>query len=147
MCSIPSLTAWDAPSPSRPSHLPVALQPRLRLLYLAGPFTAGGVQQMPENVERARAVALELWRMGAAVLSPHLNHGGFFGQIPEPLALDACLEMVGRCDALVILPGWWLSTGTRLEMERARRLGLSIFEWETQRTHLAAWLGVERGSL
>ncbi|MBA4420283.1 MAG: hypothetical protein C0391_03975 [Anaerolinea sp.] len=101
------------------------------LIYLAGPIRPYNNRTMRENVDAAKEIALELWQKGFAVICPHANT-----DLPTELAdklcnekiwLDGDLEMLGRCDALVVLPGWEWSKGTQGEIEFAKAKWIPVF--------------------
>lgn len=99
------------------------------LVYVAGPISRGDLRG---NIRRACEAGLALMRARIPVLVPHLTcYMG--GPAPEVLpagttpadwyGMDAVL--VGRCDALLRLPGE--SAGADLEADRMRRLGRPVF--------------------
>jgi|SRR5580704_2997662 hypothetical protein len=100
----------------------------MKLIYVVGPYRAEGHWQVLENIRRAEALALEVWRLGAACICPHKNTAFFSGAAPDQLWLDGDLEMVRRCDALVCVPGWERSSGSRGEVALANELGIPVFQ-------------------
>lgn len=68
----------------------------MKLIYLAGPFRATTGWGIEQNVRRAEVVALELWKMGVAVLCPHANTRMFHGEAPDELWLEGTMEMLRR---------------------------------------------------
>jgi hypothetical protein len=100
----------------------------MKLVYVAGKFRAPTHWGVVQNVRAAEAVALEVWRAGAAALCPHMNTANFEGAAPDGVWLMGTMEMLRRCDAIVMVPDWWDSIGAKLERDEAIRLGLPIFE-------------------
>ena len=41
--------------------------------------------------------------------------------------LDGTLELMRRCDAVVLVDGWQHSSGARGEIEEARKLGIKVY--------------------
>lgn len=110
----------------------------MKLVYTAGPYrSAQGPYGVTKNIRAAEAVAVELWRMGLAVICPHLNTAHLDGAVGIPYQercwIEGDLEMVRRCDGLVLLPGWQHSAGALGEREEAERNALAVFKWPTDR--------------
>ena len=102
----------------------------MRLVYLAGPYRdARGEYFVGQNIRAAASIAIELWRLGYAVITPHLNTAFFGGACPDEVWLEGDLVMMRRCDFVVLVPGWDKSSGTRAEVAEARRLGIPVCEW------------------
>jgi nucleoside 2-deoxyribosyltransferase len=99
----------------------------MKVVYVAGPFRAPTHWGIVQNVRRAEAVALEVWRMGAAALTPHLNTANFQGAAPDEAWIEGTLALLRKCDAVVLVEGWAKSTGTAGEIAEAKRLGLPVF--------------------
>ena len=99
------------------------------LIYTAGPYTR---LDIPTNIDRAARIAAELWDAGHAVICPHTNTAHF-----EELCkragyedfMQGCLDIISRCDALVMIPGWEESPGAQREYQYATSLGMPIYEW------------------
>lgn len=98
------------------------------LLYIAGPYR-GNVNA---NILAARQVAIKLWEQGHVVICPHLNTALFEQDCActdeDYLAGD--LEMLRRCDGMVLLPGWSDSQGASAEHAFAVARDIPIFVWE-----------------
>lgn len=99
----------------------------MKLVYIAGPYRSTTENKVYENIQRARAVALEVWTLGYVALCPHLNTAFFGGECPDDVWLKGDLEILARCDALCLVPGWEASSGSRAEIEFAQEKGIPVF--------------------
>jgi len=99
----------------------------MRLVYVAGPFRGPHAFAIAENIRAAERLALALWRAGAAVICPHANTANFQGACPDDVWLEGDLEMMRRCDAVVLTPEWYRSEGARAERAEAEACGLPVF--------------------
>ena len=103
------------------------------LVYVAGPYRAATVGGICENIEAARRVAQRLWQAGFPTICPHMNTAFMDGAAPDEVWLQGDLVILGRCDAIVLTPGWACSSGAVAEREAARLLGLVVLEWDWMR--------------
>ncbi len=104
----------------------------MKIAYIAGPYRSATVYETTRNIQRAREVAAEFWRMGYAVICPHLNSALMDGVVPDSFFLAGDREFIRRMhqgDVFVLLPGWSKSDGARAELELAHSLGLITVEW------------------
>lgn len=98
----------------------------MKLAYIAGPYRAKTIFQVQANIRKAAEIALKYWKAGCAVICPHTNTAFFDGECPDQVWLDGDLEMVSRCDVIVMVPGWEKSRGACVEHELAVGLGKQI---------------------
>lgn len=103
------------------------MKEKQRLVFIAGPYN-GEPYQVERNVWKAREAAIALWATGFVAICPHLNSHNFGGVVPEGEFYKAYLEVLSRCDAVLMLNGSWKSKGATLEVNRAMELGLPVFE-------------------
>ena len=96
------------------------------VVYIAGPFRASNAWEIEQNIRRAEEDALEVWKLGAAALCPHTNTRFFQGAAEDELWLRGDLEMLGRCDAVLMVYGWQVSTGATAEREHALKKGIPV---------------------
>lgn len=101
---------------------------KLKLVYIAGPFRAPDQWKQFQNIRRAETLAFEVWKLGAVAICPHLNTMHFQDALPDSVWLDGDLEIVKRCDAVVMVHGWEDSKGSLKERELAFKLGIPVFE-------------------
>ena len=102
----------------------------MRLVYVAGPYRSKyGRIGVALNILRARRIARKLWKLGLAVICPHMNAALFDGTMSEDAFLAGDLEMLVRCDAVVMMPRWEHSEGSSIELIIARKRGIQAFFW------------------
>jgi nucleoside 2-deoxyribosyltransferase len=99
----------------------------MKAVYVAGPFRGPNSWEIEENIRRAERLALEVWRMGAAALCPHTNTRFFQGAADDSVWLDGDLELLARCDAVVMTDDWERSTGAKAEERFAVERGIPVF--------------------
>lgn len=99
------------------------------LVYVSGPYRGTDDAEVEQNIRSARLVAMELWKLGHAVICPHANTSRFELEcdlIPATYIVGD-LAMIARCDALVMIQGWERSEGAVTEKAHAERLGIPIY--------------------
>lgn len=111
-------------------------------IYVAGPFTGPHAYAIHCNVERAEAVALEVWRVGGVGVCPHSLGRNFVGTLPESVWLAGGLSLLAKCDALVLVEGYERSSGTKAEVAYALDHNIPVFFSVEE---LAQWM-MEKGT-
>lgn len=104
------------------------------LIYVAGPYTtregvSRGGHFIMDNIHKARSVAHELMKLGMAVICPHMN--SMFMEcdvVPPTEVLNRDIEIISRCDAIVLVEDWETSHGVAEEIKFARERGIPVFE-------------------
>src|SRR5687767_5489314 len=99
----------------------------MKLGYVAGPFRGKSHWEIAENIRNAERIALEVWRLGAACICPHSNTMHFQDAAPDHVWLDGDLEMLARCDFVLMTPDWRRSSGATAEHKFAEDRGIRIF--------------------
>lgn len=91
------------------------------IVYLAGPYRADPHDGIEANIQAARKAAIALWEAGYVVICPHLNTAHFEVDcdVPEETYLLGDLEILRRCDAVVLMLDWYSSRGARIEVVAA----------------------------
>jgi hypothetical protein len=96
------------------------------IAYVSGKYTTGDI---PSNIAHARRIAIKLWELGYAVFCPHLNTSHF--ELDCKATYDdfikGDLEIVERCDLIVMLSGWKDSPGAIRERQTALEVGIPIY--------------------
>jgi hypothetical protein len=73
--------------------------------------------------------------MGYAVLCPHANTA-FMDFGCDEVFLDGDLEILRRCDLVVVAPGWESSEGTRAEIREAHNELKPVYYWPEDREQI-----------
>lgn len=100
----------------------------MKLIYIAGPFRGSNQWQIAENVHRAMELASQAVELGVMPVCPHGMTRDFHGHGDDELWLEGTMELMRRCDAVLLTPDWRRSTGATLERQEALRLGLPVFD-------------------
>jgi len=100
----------------------------MNVVYVAGPFRADNAWEIEQNIRRAEALALEVWRAGHAAVCPHANNRFYQGAAPDDVWLKGDLAILERCDAVLLVKGWEGSKGTLQEIDHAEEYGVPVFK-------------------
>ena len=100
---------------------------QIKLIYVAGPYRAALPYQIQTNIHRAWRLGVEVAKLGAMPVIPHANTAHMDGLQSDDFWLEATLQLMRRCDAVLVTPDWERSFGARGEVEEAKRLGIPVF--------------------
>ena len=105
----------------------------MKSIYIAAPFRGPDGFIVYQNVVRTEQLMYELIK-GAleqqtpvAVLCPHSMTVHFDRTFNDVYWLEATLEHMRRCDAILLVEGWAKSEGAKGEREEALAKGLPVF--------------------
>jgi hypothetical protein len=104
----------------------------MKTIYIAGPFRGADGFAVHMNVVRAEAAMYALidaaLKQGTevAVCCPHSMTKNLDRTFTDQYWLDATLEWLDRCDAILMLDGWEASEGAKGEEARARATGKPV---------------------
>lgn len=98
---------------------------RMRV-YISGPISSGGVEQVPKNLNQGIKVWRELIKLKFAPFCPHMNDLGYIVTEPVPWeeALEIDEEWVAASEVMLRLPGE--SKGADREERYCRDNGIPI---------------------
>ena len=105
----------------------------MKIIYVAGPYRAKTKSRRDLHLAQAAMTGVLLAEKGWYPVIPHLNTAKFEDHAPwigDEFYLDGTLELLRRCDALCLLPGYEFSEGTAGEIAEARRLGIPVYKSE-----------------
>jgi hypothetical protein len=71
----------------------------VKLVYIAGPFTAATPWRVEQNVRRAEEAGLWVAEHGAMPVIPHANTRYFHGECTPEFWYEGTLELLRRCAA------------------------------------------------
>ena len=97
------------------------------VVYIAGPFTGPTAWDIEQNVRRAEEAGFVVATLGAMPLIPHANTRYFHGQQSAEFWYEGTLELLRRCDGILMVKGWMGSKGSMTEHAYAQKHGMPIF--------------------
>ena len=103
----------------------------MKVIYVAGPYRADSHYGIQINIAAAAETAIRCWKKGWVAICSHLNVAHFYtyfdDRFGEAQIMGGDLELLSRCDAIVMIPGWEQSEGAKMEHDEAKKLGKQIF--------------------
>lgn len=97
------------------------------LIYVSGPYTAPSSEELAQNIQRAKLTGLKVRAVGFVPIVPHL---AILHDDPRVFtydkAMNECLEILVRCDAILMMEGWQESRGARIEHDAAITEGIPV---------------------
>lgn len=99
-----------------------------KLVYIAGKFRDENPYLVERNIRVAEEALSCLIDLGIAAICPHTNYRFFDKYSSDNFFINATLEMLRRCDAVYLCPGWTESRGAILEKGEAESLETPVFE-------------------
>lgn len=108
----------------------------MKLIYIAGPYTADTTWEVRMNILRAEMTAAAVCSCDNAFpVTPHLNTPFFEGLRDGQFFVDGTLQIMMRCDAVLIVQNDSMtgaiditeSSGTHGEVETAVDMGIPVF--------------------
>lgn len=106
----------------------------MKLAFISGPYRAKTPRGIVENIREAESLSIKYWNLGYAVICPHKNTALFDGVAPDDVWLQGDLEMLRRCDVIVMSPRWEESSGAINEHQLAQQLGIEIIYERLEKT-------------
>jgi len=104
---------------------------KMKVIFISGPYRGYGIWPLSwvrrqTNIRRARKVALKYWEKGYVVICPHLNTMNFDGICEDEIWLRGDIEILNRCDEIVMMKNWKKSVGAIQEYKTAIQQGIFI---------------------
>ncbi|HEW91205.1 MAG TPA: DUF4406 domain-containing protein [Thermotogaceae bacterium] len=109
----------------------------MKLVFISGPYKADTNWQIERNIRNAEIASLMVWKLGAVPICVHTMNRHFFGEIDEERVINGCMDIIMRCDAILMLSGWEESAGSYMEYNFAMKNNVTVF---TRIDELANWL-------
>lgn len=111
----------------------------MKIVYIAGKYRGPNAWAVEQNIRAAEEVAAKVVRMGMMPLCPHANTRHMDGLASDEFFLVGTLELMKRCDAVVLVDGWRDSIGATNEVYEARRLSIPVFVDVEHLAEAEAW--------
>ena len=99
----------------------------MRLVYIAGPYRAPSPWQVEQNIRAAEDLAVKVHAAGMFAVCPHANSRHMEGVADDAHFLVGTLELMRRCDAVILTRNWRTSSGALAEVAEATRIGIPVF--------------------
>ena len=99
----------------------------MKVIYIAGKYRGPNAWAVEQNIRADEDVAARVWAMGVGVRAQGDEARHMDGVASDEHFLAGTLELMRRCDAVVLVPNWRDSEGARAEVAEAERLGLPMF--------------------
>jgi nucleoside 2-deoxyribosyltransferase len=99
----------------------------VRLVYIAGPYRAASPWQVEQNIRAAEDLAVKVHAVGMFAVCTHPMTRFMDGATDDEHMLVGTLELMRRCDAVILTRDWRLSSGAVAEVAEATRLGIPVF--------------------
>lgn len=103
---------------------------KIPVVYIAGPYRGRTSDQVDKNIYAARHFGIEAIVVGWSPVIPHCNTQRLEVALPavsDEFWLESTLELMRRCDAVLMVAGWESSVGATNERDKALRLGMPVF--------------------
>jgi len=98
----------------------------MKLCYIAGKFRGENHWEIHQNVIKAEMAIPKLLEMGYAPICPHKLTENLQGLFPDQTYLEICLEILKRCDSILMLSNWKDSVGSCEELRKAKEWNKEI---------------------
>lgn len=101
-------------------------------VYVAGAMSSPNPLIFLENLRKGMRVSTQLLLNGQSVFSPFIDFNLFFQvqdgeQITVEAIKESSLDWLEVSDAMVLVPGWEDSEGTKAEVYLAKELGIPVY--------------------
>ncbi len=97
------------------------------LIYIAGPYSPDNGMTIKDNISKAESYARKCWENNIPAICPQKNTAYMDDIMPEYFYMGD-LDILERCDAVLMVDGWEKSFGARMERIHALRNNIPVFE-------------------
>jgi len=99
------------------------------IVYIAGQYRSKyGKLGIIVNIWKARQLAKKLWAKGIYTITPHLNSALMDSVCDPQVFLDGDIEIMKRCNYVLLIPKWTDSKGTINEIKIALENKIRVFD-------------------
>lgn len=100
-----------------------------KLIYVSHPFLTNGDKD--KNIENVTKILTDLvlnYSNKYVFISPINSYGTLDGKLNYDQGLEICMDLLSKCDGIVMCGDYYKSNGCRQELARAIRLNLDIYD-------------------
>lgn len=101
----------------------------MKVAYIAGKYTDNSSYAIRNNIRRAEKVNEWAWKYGYVAICPHTNTQFLDGLCDYEVWATGYLNILERCDFVILVPGWEDSKGTKEEIKFAQMCNIPIYIW------------------
>jgi hypothetical protein len=98
----------------------------MNLVYIAGKYRGDTPWDVEQNIRNAESWALKVAQTGNIPICTQAMYRFFDKQMEDKFWIAATLEIMKRCDIVLLIPGWEVSVGARDERVFAEDEGMTI---------------------
>ena len=104
----------------------------MKLIYVAGKHTADTHSGIGDNIRKAETLSIKLFNKNWSVFTPHKNTAHYeiydaVSHLDFDFWMKVDIEVLSRCDAIIMLKNWQNSRGSKVEHEYAQKHNIRIF--------------------
>ncbi len=103
----------------------------MKIIYVAGPYKGYNHHDILQNILNASRLSIECWKKGWAVICPHKNTAGFDAcqtiDITDDTWIQGDIEILKRCDAIIMTHDWKDSIGATKEHNIAKERNMEVY--------------------
>ncbi len=102
-----------------------------KLIYVAGRYRGRTRAEVESNIQAAIFVGRLCAEKGWYPVIPHSNTAHFEAlvDVNDEFYLEGTLELMRRCDAVVMVPGFGQSVGAMAEHDEAHKLFMTVYRF------------------
>lgn len=100
----------------------------MKTVYVAGPYRGKTPWDVEQNIRNAEKLAFRVASAGLVPVCPHSMYRYFDKTCTDTFWLEATLELLRRCDALMLEARWLQSSGSIGEYKLAVETGIPVFQ-------------------
>ena len=99
----------------------------MKLVYIAGPYRASDPWFIEQNIRKAEELCLAVWKRGHVGICVHSMCRFMYNSAPDEVWIKGDLELLHRCDSMLLVEGWENSEGTLGEIEYCKEHGIPFY--------------------
>jgi hypothetical protein len=99
----------------------------VKLVYIAGKYRGKTPEAVEQNILVAESLAAAVLAAGIMPVVTHSMTRNMDGVASDAFMLAWTLEIMRRCDAVILVHNWRDSAGSLAEVDEAKRIGIPVF--------------------